>query len=281
MGFLSKVTGGIFGGDHESSSSQTFTPAQKEQFDLLLGRAGDIFQGGGFFAADPFGGIDPIAGRTSDQQQLLSDLIGGTGGISRTGLGALQSGLGPYDPNNPALTAAIDAASGDVTRNLQRNILPAVGGAAVNAGAFGGSRQGIAEGLAMSDANQQISDMATNMRLADMQGFQDRQQSLLSNLGGITQGVVGAGLGAGDIERSDRQAEIDVELERFARESGLELANLQAFRDLIMGNMGGTTTGTQTTPGGGLGGLLGAAIGGGFGGLEGATLGSKIGSRIG
>lgn len=242
--------GGSIGGakgEGSGSSSQTTDLYQQPEFRKLLDEASRLYDEGGFFSADPFGGMNPIAERSGQQQQLLNDLIGGTAGLTAQGLNSLQAGLGPYDPNNPALTAAIDAASGDVTRNLERNILPAVGTAATQAGSFGGSRQGIAEGLALSDANQQISDMATQMRLADMQGFQDRQQQLLTNLGGITQGIAQAGLAPGDIERADRQAEIDVELERFARESGLDLANLQAFRDLISGNMGGTTTGNQSS----------------------------------
>lgn len=41
--------------------------------------------------------------------------------------------------------------------NLTRNVLPAVRSGAQMAGQYGSSRQGIAEGLAMSDANQQLS----------------------------------------------------------------------------------------------------------------------------
>lgn len=227
------------------SSTQTTSLFQEDELRNLLDRASGSFDNGGFFAADPFGGIDPIAGRTTNQQDTLAQLISQGGSLAGDAFSNLQAGLGEFDPNNAAITGAIDAVAGDVNRNLTRNILPAVGSAATSAGQFGGSRQGIAEGLALSDANQQISDVASQLRLQDLNSFQDRQANFLSNLGGINQGLQSTALGAGDIERADRQAQIDVELEQFARESGLELANLQAFRDLISGNFGGTTTGTQ------------------------------------
>lgn len=73
---------------------------------------------------------------------------------------------------NPYLTKAIQGGidqstnqfsqmQGDLTDNLKRNILPQIGSSAILAGQYGGSRQGVAEGNAISDLTKQLSQSAT------------------------------------------------------------------------------------------------------------------------
>jgi hypothetical protein len=50
-----------------------------------------------------------------------------------------------------------------VTNNLQRNILPGIGRGAVAAGGYGGSRQGIAEGLAIGETNNNLAGQLANL----------------------------------------------------------------------------------------------------------------------
>lgn len=80
---------------------------------------------------------------------------------------------------NKYLTDALNASSnqsrqafntlqGDITNNLQRSILPGIRGGAIASGQYGGSRQGIAEGLALSDANRQAQNAAQQIGLADI-----------------------------------------------------------------------------------------------------------------
>lgn len=69
---------------------------------------------------------------------------------------------------NPGVNPQLQAYSGEVQRNLERNLLPSIGSEAQGFGQMGGSRQGVAEGLALSDSNQQITDMASNLYNADM-----------------------------------------------------------------------------------------------------------------
>lgn len=65
---------------------------------------------------------------------------------------------------NPYLQQQQDAITGQVTNNLQRNILPRVGRAAMAAGGYGGSRQGIAEGLGVGESSRAIADATANMQ---------------------------------------------------------------------------------------------------------------------
>lgn len=59
-------------------------------------------------------------------------------------------------PNNPYLSQIAGDIANTTTQNFQRNVLPGIQAGATLAGGYGGSRQGIAEGLAMSDLNNQI-----------------------------------------------------------------------------------------------------------------------------
>lgn len=55
----------------------------------------------------------------------------------------------------------------DLTNNLQRNILPGIRSNSVLAGQYGGSRQGIAEGNALSDYTNQLTNANTQIGLAN------------------------------------------------------------------------------------------------------------------
>lgn len=68
-----------------------------------------------------------------------------------------QGGVGPL------LDSYYQSALTGVNKNLTRNILPSIRSDAINAGQSGSSRHGIAEGLALSDANQTAADLASQM----------------------------------------------------------------------------------------------------------------------
>lgn len=131
------------------------------------------------------------AGMTMDMHKTANNLMGGnitapgmqsyyspqTGAATAASVNApAQNGMnlsGSYDGfingergGNTRLTQATQGAidqstnqfrqmQGDATNNLMRNILPQVGSNAVLAGQYGGSRQGIAEGNAISDFTRQ------------------------------------------------------------------------------------------------------------------------------
>ena len=89
--------------------------------------------------------LNPILSGTSPGQQTLMDLM--AGGI------------------NPNLAAMVDAAGQSVATNLSRNILPSIISRGNQANMYGGGGSGerIATGLALSDANRQMAEMATNL----------------------------------------------------------------------------------------------------------------------
>lgn len=65
--------------------------------------------------------------------------------------------------SNPYLGDQAAAITRRVTNNLNRNILPGVNQNAIAAGGMGGSRQGIAQGLAVGETNQGLSDSLSTL----------------------------------------------------------------------------------------------------------------------
>ena len=89
--------------------------------------------------------------------------------------------------NNPYLNSQIQNFGQDISRNLRENILPGLGSNAQMAGQRGGSRQGIAEGLAAQGAQRQFATGAANMR---SQAY-GQQQAAAQSLAGLTNQTMG------------------------------------------------------------------------------------------
>jgi len=65
--------------------------------------------------------------------------------------------------SNPFLAQTAQAATSPIMQALMEQILPSIRGGAIGAGGFGGSRQGIAEGIASRGALKQIGDTTANI----------------------------------------------------------------------------------------------------------------------
>lgn len=106
-------------------------------YNIALG--GGAGSGGTMYGRDPMPTAAAVPQVTSDQGygDAMSQILSGT-------------------PNNPYLSQIAGDIANTTTQNFQRNVLPSIRSGAALAGGYGGSRQGIAEGLAMSDLNNQI-----------------------------------------------------------------------------------------------------------------------------
>lgn len=107
----------------------------------------------------------------------FDDFINGPAGANKYLTGGIQKGI------NQSMNA-FGSMQEDSTQNLLENVLPGIRGNAIASGQFGGSRQGIAEGRALSD-------------------FAKQQQRTLSQVGqNNTDAAVAAQAGAYDADRS-------------------------------------------------------------------------------
>ena len=129
---------------------------------------------------------------TADQAQFnLSNL--GMGSQPVDAYGKLLSGNVNTDPYN----ATFDAASHRLTDNFNNAVMPAIGQGATVAGQYGGSRQGVAEGLAAKGLGQAQSDLAANMYGNAYTQAQNNMANAAGQLGGYSTSIANSNAGLG------------------------------------------------------------------------------------
>lgn len=319
IGAGGSIIGGLLGSKGQQSST-TSSPWNAQQPYLKVGMADAAYQygkqrGSPYFAGDMYANMDPrtntalqgIFGYQGQGSNNSSALTGnginllGAGAQGMTGAAGRLAGFNPQDPtqqniqnaglysNNPNLQGAIDAASRDVTRNLNEVALPGISRNAAATGNTNSTRTGVAEGIAMRGAGDRIGDIAANMRYdAYNNGLNLSEQARVANQGDYLsaqqqagglynsatgQGIVGINNGqglaydnfdaasaAGGLYQQDQQGNLD---EAFAKWQGgdqrpWELLN--KYQGAITGS--GSYPSTTSSTGGGLGGALQGAMGG-------------------
>jgi hypothetical protein len=213
--------------------------------------------------------------------------------------GRLQSGYG-------------DLAT-DVTERLQREWLPGIRSGATGAGQYGGTRQGIAEGLAMSNATDQLARYGQEMG-RELSSLGTNQAQSLANAAAQTQlGAYGQGLEqqraamalapaqaqlelmpaqlqqqAGALREGWSQRGIDEAMARYnfaQQDPWLRLQQMNSIFSGIPWETTATATGSKSgSAGAGAlgGGMLGGSLGSGLGSMLGASaLGTGISTGLG
>lgn len=174
MGFLSGLSG-LLGGESQQTSapSSVWEPQQPFLQDIYQRAQQASYGGTGQNYAQ---GFMPGAQRGFDQLMNQNNL----------------QGIASGQTQNENLGGAIQSGLGQINRNFNRNIMPGINQNAAMTNTTGGSRQGVAQGLAMSDANQQATDFVQNMLSSN---YQSGIQNQIGAQGAMNQGVQ-AGLGA-------------------------------------------------------------------------------------
>ncbi len=276
---MTKVFGGG-GGKQEQSSEQDSTPYQTQQFQSLL-QGADLWKKNGGFSPY-YGGskdFDSVANQNATQTdalagstQLGNQLQGVLGG---QGVSSLGDYLGAYNPNKTGLTSAINASNEAMNWDYGTSVAPQIRQGATDAGQYGSSRHGVAEGIAQSRLSQQKMNAANTMAYQDQQAYNQNRLGVLGNLSSITAGLNSGNtmaLGAGTAQQQQQQNEINGQLEKWAYENNVSLNDLTAYKALISGDMGGSSSGSSQGSGGGGSGGWGALAS--FGG---SALGSYMG----
>lgn len=240
-----------------STSTQTGSLPEDQQtnVNMLMGGARDQFASGG---PQYFGG-NTVAGPTGLSLQGRDAAAGYAGGAGLDFTGGLLRGestfLNPdniFNPTNiPGYARAREGVQRDATNNLQRNVLPAIRSGSVADGVYGGSRQGIAEGLAAGETARGVGDTLARM---DMDAY-GRGLQMYDSAANRAPQSYGLGLAPsntmmqiGGMYQNDQQRQIDADMARWNFEQLRPLLNLQTLQGLTgtMGQYGGTQTGTQT-----------------------------------
>ena len=153
-----------------------FTPAQQRATELMTGRFNPQtgqYEGGGIGLYQPM------------MEQAEQTFTTGLGSYL-TGAGGLMGTTGAFDPMSyqqfydPFVEDVIRGTEADLQRqtDIERQ---RIGGQAVSAGAFGGSRQAVAEQELARNAAQQLADTSARLRSAAFTGAQQQAQNAFQN----------------------------------------------------------------------------------------------------
>ena len=252
----------------EQTTTQEPWGAQQPYLRDLFNRAqGQVEQGG------------QIAGFGPDQraaQQQVRQMAQQAPGQQQIGQAQDTLGRALTGDMGPELDAQLQAAIRPAQQQFTEQAMPQIQRDSLAQGQLGGSRQGVAEGIATRGFMDQVTDASTRI--------QDRQAQRAMQAAGMMPQVTGAG-------QQQRLQQLAALEQQGAQQQALEQAmadqpmrDLQLYQQLIGGNFGGETTqpGPQTSTGQlALGGAAtGAGIGSNFG-PAGAAWGTGIGAGAG
>jgi hypothetical protein len=155
----------IGGGKQSSSSSSTVwdqqTPFLQDLYSQAQSAYGDNSGGASQYATN-FSNQNQQTGNTALDNLMDTSYINSIQDGSNLGMQTMQTMMNPN--GNPYLDNQINYAQQNIGRNLKENILPGVASEAGITGNYGGSRQGIAEGMAMQEALRQGTQLDSTMR---------------------------------------------------------------------------------------------------------------------
>jgi len=234
------------GGDTEQTTKVELSPEQRK----LLSYAMPFAQQ---FAANPpkpvpVQGFDPLQKQAQNMATGAAGVQNSLASKGAAGAGFMLDGS-VLDPNtNPGLKGAIDAAVRPILGTLNQSTLPALRGNAITAGGYGGSRQGIAEGLAVQGAQQAVGDASSKIAFEGYNAGLDsmnKAQALLPTI----QGAQTAGAGTLDAVGAQRRAMAEALAGQGNAQSMMNLLAAKELAALVGGIPGGSTT-TSASGGG-------------------------------
>lgn len=261
------------------TTTQVMSPQQQELMGLALPGvrqfAANVPQR---YQGSTVAGFDPS--QAQGQEQALG-AAGSVGTLANQGASTTGNLLSqdPFSPTtNPALRGAIDAAVRPVYQNLTDTALPAIRSSSAQTGNFGGSRQGIAEGLAMRGAGQTAADTASKITEDVYKTNVDAQLKALGLLPQTQQAQLAEATttsGVGDVRQQMAQRLLDQQVGNFNYDQYAPFLQSKEIMSLLTGLPGGSTVTTGSVP------QQNKAMSALGGAAAGATLGSAIMPGIG
>lgn len=246
------------GGGGDQEVQQKADPWSGVQPHLLeaYGAAQDQFRGGGpqYYPGETYVNRDPLENYAQNLSlnyatESLPAQIAQAQGAQAFQLNA------PDVANNPYVTGMIDRQQTRLNRNLQENLLPAIGHNAIHAGQMGGSRQGIAEGIAMRGTQEALADAMAQTQLdAYGQGLDAQARGLAFSPQMMQMGLMPMDLikGAGEYNRATQEQALAADMAEYDFNQNRPEQNVDRYLGRLQGVPWGSTS---TTSGGGSGGF--------------------------
>lgn len=246
------------GGGTQTTTSQNYSPAEAAQREGVMQEASRIYGATkDTIANSPYPGSQvaaPSAATVGAQQSALDYAAGAGTQTSNLASSAAQFGLADVlnIDSNPYMRQTIDAAIRPITESYTDpgGIMAQIRSGARDAGQFGGSRQGIAEGVAagryfdsVGDASAQVANNAYQQGLGTF-------SNTLGNLGNITQAglspsTVMGGVGAQQDTLEQMLKDYEAEAAMWDLNSGW--TPLQNYANIVFGGANPTAVSTSKT----------------------------------
>ena len=264
------------GKSSDSEQTQTVIPwpgAQPHMLDIFS-RAQNLVETGqpAYYPGQTFAPRDPLQDQA--QNARLNYGVNALPGQINQAQNALGFALNaPNIAANPYVQDMMGLNERMLNRNLQENILPGIDSGAVQAGAYGGSRQGIAQGQAIRGTQEAIGNANAQMAMdaygkgLGAQGIALGMAPNIANFGFMPMDVMSQ---TGAYNRGIDQEALSADMDRWNYLQNLPWDNLNKYGALVSGN---NAWGSATTTDGGGSSPLSGAIGGG---LAGYSLGSAF-----
>lgn len=251
------------GGDTE-----TKTVAEPPEFQVpyikdVLNQAQSLYGQGpvSYYPGQTVAGVNPTLQQGFDY--LTGPGSAYTSGVAQTGADALGQLVAGADPqNNPYFQSTLDAILRPITENYTNVVMPGIDAGAVQAGQYGGARQGVAQGEAANAYMRNLGDTASQFGTEAYQaGLDSLGRSILAAPAvqqmGLTTGNTLVNVGGA--ERGIEQEGINALIDKFNFEQAAPYDSLSYYAGLVGNPLGGTTT--SVGPDTGISPLVGAAAG--------------------
>ena len=168
-----------------------FTPEMGNVLDTYLGSLQDRWDNKGIQnRANEIAGYLLNTGQGINEGQYDTNL----GPVDPVNMRVARESLGALDPtksmqqllsgrpDNPYLDSVSNAITRKLTRNMMEQVMPGIRSDAILSGQYGGSRQGIAEGLAASRLNEDLAPALTNLYGGAYENAQNRMAGAADSL---------------------------------------------------------------------------------------------------
>jgi hypothetical protein len=275
----STTTQQVFSPEETAARNQLFQAGQ-----TAFDQQNAAFQNAGNPAAKPIG---PSSDTLAAQNMIRNFATGAGQGTADNIAGAVNYGLtGAMDVNNnPHLAGAIDAAIRPMVRNFSDpgGALSQIRSSSIANGQFGGTRQGIAEGIAASRLATDIGDVSARM---SSDAYNKGQDTFARTLGlapsAMQAGLMPANMLSAIGAQNEGFSQMLENYNAAGREFDLNRSFIpvQNYANLINGIQAPSTTSTNSVNQGGAGTAMSALGGGVSGAMMGAPLG-PVGMAVG
>lgn len=246
------------GGTTQTQSTTSYPNFQQPYVQNLLSEAQRLYGQGGP-QMYPDSKVAPFNPLESEGQQWTAD-------AARTSLPAVANRAGTYssfllneglDPaTNPYFQSSLSSAIRPIKEDLLNSALPAIRTQSRLAGTYGGSRQGIAEGLATKAAIEKAGDITSTMSSNAYTDAANRGQQTLNFLPTLDSLITAPGQtlsGVGEAQRGMSQAQLNDLVSHYEYNQQLPYTNLANYANLVSSPFGqqGTsqTVGPQASTG--------------------------------